>query len=78
MAKLIPKHETGIITFPRAYFFDQVWTYDAGEMATFLAPSGGGKTQLAFTALGKTADPELPATILVMKPGLKGWAPPRW
>lgn len=64
----VSKAETGIITFPRETFLADVWDYDAGEHLTVLAPSGGGKTQIAFQLLGVTANPKLPATILVMKP----------
>lgn len=59
--------DTGITSFDRHTFFHEVFDYLPGECCTFLAPYGGGKTQIAFEALGVTATPELPATCFVMK-----------
>lgn len=58
----------GVITFGREEFIREVWDYAPGEHVTVLAPSGGGKTQLAYELLGETAKPDLQATVLVMKP----------
>lgn len=60
--------DTQVVTFDRATFFNEVFDYKPGEHCTFLAPFGGGKTQIAFEALRVTASPELQATIFVMKP----------
>lgn len=66
--RLVAKADTGIVTFDRATFFNEVWDYHAGDCVTILAPMGGGKTQIAFEALSVTASPELQATVFVMKP----------
>lgn len=60
--------ETGIVTFDRATFFSEVFDYTPGDHCTFLAPFGGGKTQLALQALQSVASSDLQATIFVMKP----------
>jgi hypothetical protein len=57
-----------VVTFPREFFLDEVWDYRPGEHVTVLAPSGGGKTHLAYQLLGATAEPELQACVIVMKP----------
>lgn len=57
-----------IVSFDRRTFFDEVFDYRPGHCCTFLAPYGGGKTQIAFEALAVTARPELQATVFVMKP----------
>jgi hypothetical protein len=49
-------------------FLDEVWDYEGGEHVTVLAPSGGGKTHLAYELLEVTARPELQAIVFVMKP----------
>lgn len=64
----LTRDETGIVSFDRRTFFNEVFDYSPGECCTFLCPYGGGKTRLAFEALDVCATPELPATILVMKP----------
>lgn len=58
----------GVVTFDREFFLREVWDYQPGEHVTVLAPSGGGKTHLAYQLLGETADPELQACVIVMKP----------
>jgi hypothetical protein len=60
--------DTGIVRFGRAEFFDEVFDYAPGDHCTFLAPFGGGKTQIAFEALARAATPDLKCTIFVMKP----------
>lgn len=60
--------EADVVTFDREYFLDEVWDYKPGEHVTILAPSGGGKTHLAYELLDRTADPRLQATVIVMKP----------
>lgn len=57
-----------VVYFERSQFLTEVWDYNAGEHVTVLAPTGGGKTQLAYDLLGHTMKPELPAVIFVMKP----------
>jgi hypothetical protein len=68
MVRRIPLSDTGIVTFDRATFFQEVFDYTPGDCCTFLAPFGGGKTQLAFEALGSVVSPDLQATVFVMKP----------
>jgi hypothetical protein len=58
----------GVITFGREEFIEEVWDYAPGEHVTILAPSGGGKTQLAYQLLGETATSDLQATMFVIKP----------
>lgn len=65
---IIDEADTGIIRFGRDEFFDEVFDYRYGDHCTFLAPSGGGKTQIAFEALARAASPECQATIFAMKP----------
>lgn len=60
--------EIDIVRYSRTEFFEQVWDYQPGEHCTFLAPTGGGKTQIGFEALAATASPSLQATVFVMKP----------
>jgi hypothetical protein len=68
MARRIHIGEIDIVRFPRNVFLDDVFDYNPGDHATFLAPFGGGKTQLALDALARVASPDLQATIFVMKP----------
>lgn len=78
--------------FDREEFIGRVWDYRAGEHVTILAPTGGGKSHLAFQLLGATARPKLPAVIYVLKPRdatvtkfaekhkfltIRDWPPPR-
>jgi hypothetical protein len=58
----------GVVTFDRETFIRDVFDYAPGDHVTVLAPTGGGKTQLAYQLLGHTAKPDLQATVLVMKP----------
>src|SRR3954470_25037352 len=64
----ITRADTGVVSFDRRTFFDEVFDYHPGDCCTFLAPFGGGKTQIAFEALGVTATPKLQAVVFVMKP----------
>jgi hypothetical protein len=57
-----------ITTISRADFLAEYWDYAPGDHVTVLAPSGGGKTHLAYELLGVTARPELQAVVFVMKP----------
>lgn len=57
-----------VTTFDRDFFLQEVFDYKPGEHVTVLAPSGGGKTQLAYQLLEDTATPELQACVIVMKP----------
>lgn len=63
----LSREDTGIVSFRRGVFFDEVFDYKPGECCTFLSPYGGGKTQIAFEALGSVVSPELPATCFIMK-----------
>lgn len=67
-ATRLTRADIDIVSFDRATFWAEVFDYRPGQCCTFLAPFGGGKTQIAFEALGATASPELPATVFVMKP----------
>lgn len=60
--------DSGVVTFDRTTFFGEVWDYTPGDHCTFLAPFGGGKTQIALQALDVTDSPDLKSTIFVMKP----------
>jgi hypothetical protein len=68
MVRRIAIGEIDIVRFPRPVFIDEVFDYSPGDHATFLAPFGGGKTQLALDCLKAVASPDLRATIFVMKP----------
>jgi len=57
-----------ILRVPRAEFIEERWDYRAGEHVTILAPTGNGKTTLAYQLLNATATEQLPAVSLVMKP----------
>ncbi len=59
---------TGPTVVSREEFRDQLWQYRAGQHATFLGPTGCGKTTFAYDLLGQSESPELPAIALVMKP----------
>lgn len=66
--KRITRDDSGVESFDRATFFEERWDYTPGDHATFLAPFGGGKTQIALEALEYTDGPDLKSTIFVMKP----------
>lgn len=66
--KVLDHQEYGVVTFSRQTFIKEVFDYLEGDHVTFLCPTGGGKTQLAYQLLGETADKDLQATVLVMKP----------
>ena len=59
---------TRIRRFTRGEFLSRRWRYKAGESVALLGPTQDGKTTLIFQLLQVTARPELPATVLVMKP----------
>lgn len=65
---LVNVADTSIVRFTRDEFFTEVFDYTPGDHCTFLAPTGGGKTQIALDALAATMSPQLKATIFVMKP----------
>ncbi len=86
------KGDINVVTFDRVTFLNEVWDYSPGDHVTVLAPTGGGKTQLAYQLLGVTASPDLQATVFVMKPRdetvskftakhkfkvIRDWPPPR-
>lgn len=68
MVRRIHIDDTGVTRFDRRTFLDEVFDYHDGDHCTFLAPFGGGKTQLALECLDVTASPDRQATIFVMKP----------
>lgn len=62
-----------VTRYERQTFLDDVWDYHAAydnmDHVTILAPYGGGKTQLGFELLAKTAHKDdAQAVVLVMKP----------
>lgn len=57
-----------LVTFPREQFIGERWDYKVGQHVTIIGYSGSGKTLLAYQLLQRTSSPELPGTILVMKP----------
>lgn len=68
MVTKLRRADIDIVSWDRHTFFAEIFDYAPGDHCTFLAPTGGGKTQIAFQALGYTATPELQATVFVMKP----------
>lgn len=68
MITRLRRADIDIMFYDRHTFFTEVFDYAPGDHSTFLAPSGGGKTWIAFEALAHTASPELQATVFVMKP----------
>lgn len=54
--------------YERAFFLDRVWDYRPDEHVTILGKTGSGKTHLAQELLERSATPENPAVVLVMKP----------
>lgn len=60
--------EADVVTFDRETFLRDYWDYRPGEHVTILAPSGGGKTHLAFQLMNESTSPRLQATVIVMKP----------
>lgn len=59
---------TAVVRYDRETFIKEYWDYQAGEHVTVLAPTGGGKTQLAYSLLGATATRDMQAVVMVMKP----------
>jgi hypothetical protein len=68
MVRRIHIGDIDITRFDRHTFKTEVFDYAAGDHATFLAPFGGGKTQLALELLDEVTSPDLQGTIFVMKP----------
>lgn len=66
--KRLTRADFEVISWDRRTFFDEIFDYVPGDHCTFLAPFGGGKTQISLQALEVTANPKLQATIFVMKP----------
>lgn len=60
--------ELRVASVDRKTFIDTWWRYETGQHVSFLGPTGSGKTTLAYQLLRKTATPERPALVLVMKP----------
>lgn len=56
------------VTVPRAEFLSRFWDYHPGEHVSFIAPTQWGKTTLAKQLLDATANENLQAVILVIKP----------
>lgn len=54
--------------YGRREFLEEVWAYKGGEHVTVLAPTGGGKTHLAYELLEVSASPRCQAIVFVMKP----------
>lgn len=67
MARRDSEPTTGVHTVDRATFFDDIWTYQAGDHVSFIGPTGSGKTYLANPLLARSVGPELPGLIMVMK-----------
>lgn len=55
-------------TFPRDEFLADYWRYRSGEHATFMGPTGCGKTHTAYQLMEISATARRPAVVLVMKP----------
>lgn len=56
-----------VARFDRQTFVGTYWDHRPGEHVTILAPSGWGKTTLAFDLLGPLSTPDEPTVILCMK-----------
>lgn len=67
-ARFITVADTDVTVYAREEFLDEVWEYEGGQHTTIIGPTGTGKTFLGFQLLERTARPELPAVVLVMKP----------
>lgn len=63
VAEVLPR----VRRYPRGVFLDRVWRHRPDEHVTILGRTGSGKTQLAQDLLARTATPEYPAVVLVMK-----------
>lgn len=59
---------SAVVRYDRETFIREYWDYRPGEHVTVLAPTGGGKTQLAYGLLGATASKDMQAVVMVMKP----------
>lgn len=58
----------GVTIIPRDVFLDEYWSYRSGQHVTFVAKTQSGKTTLAYQLLQRSARPDMPALVLVMKP----------
>lgn len=54
--------------FDREDFLDHYWDYRPGQHVSLIGATDSGKTTLSYQLLQKSATPELPAIVLVMKP----------
>lgn len=57
-----------VTTFERDEFIRERFWYQAGQHVTILAPTQNGKTTFTMDLLDEVTTPQLPATVLVMKP----------
>lgn len=60
--------DTRVATIDRVTFIEKWWTYRTGQHVSLLGPTGSGKTTLAYQLLHRSARPERPGVVLVMKP----------
>jgi len=63
-----PRSPAAIARIGRDEFLSERWDYDPGQHVTILGPTGCGKTILAQQLLVRSATPQLPGIMLVMKP----------
>lgn len=63
-----PEEFPAVRRYTRDDFVSRVWRYRSGEHVTILGPTKSGKTHLAYQLLERTASPEIPAMVMVMKP----------
>ena len=65
------------VTIARAEFLERKWAYRKGQHVTIMGPTESGKTTLLYQLLGRSARPDLPALVMVMKPRdttVRDWA----
>jgi energy-coupling factor transporter ATP-binding protein EcfA2 len=56
------------VTIGRDAFLERKWEYRKGQHVTIMGPTESGKTTLLYQLLARSAKPELPALVMVMKP----------